>query len=595
MSKMFINVAIKKKKIKKGSHKFCTSLGNHLLRKEQDKSRNVDRTKSHENKILIDTTNGETLTKTLNKFLKDNDLQTRNVDTVQAFQVVFSIDKRLKNDLKARELFEQKVKEFLDSDPRFKGNVLLCVAHYDEVQPHIQAICVPRSDGKLNFKKNFGGLSGGAKLARLHTEVAEQIGKPLGLSRGDGTHTNGLSHKEYMEVVEQIAEEPKEIELPKIEEHSKFAFWKTIEDQQKQIEELKKQNKAQQKEIAKSTFYSKQNTQLKANNTQLKKKVNQMRERAEKASEQELERIRSIDCKEVCERLGLQTVKEGTTTRVKNEEINLVISSNNKFTENRTMAQGYGAIDLMVKVFKYSFSEARKFLTSNFGSENTAKVILTNQSQVERTLQQTLEQEIKPIPQAKPQNIENIRKYLIEKRKLDSSVVDQLIKQEMIFADNKNNCVFVNSKKTFAFLRGTFEGKRFVGTRGQQDFIKYNFGTTEPTETYLFESAIDALSFYSQYKKKGQYVVLNGSAMINKIHELELDKKTKVFCCFDNDEQGQKFCDKVASSTTTQVEVVVPLGKDFNEDLQNGNKHQDFERRNQATATKLTRKNKRTK
>lgn len=592
MSKMYINVSIKEKKIKKGSHKFCTSLGNHLLRKEQDKARNVDRSKSHENKVLIDTTNGETLTKTLNKFLSDNDLKTRNVETVQAFQVVFSIDKRLKKDLKARELFEQKVKEFLDSDPRFKGNVLLCVAHYDEVQPHIQAIAVPRMDGKLNFKKMFGGLSGGAKLARLHTEVAEQIGKPLGLSRGDGTHTNGLSHKEYMAVVEKVAEEPKEIELPKLNEHSKLAFWKTIEEQKAQINELKKQNRSQQKEIAKSIFYSKQNSQLKATNTKLKNKVNEMRERAEKASEQELDRIRSIDCKEVCERLGFKTTKEGTTTRVKNEEINLVISSNNKFTENRSMAQGYGAIDLMVKVFKYSFSEARKFLTSNFGAENTAKVILTNQAQVEKTLKQTLVEEVKPIPQPKPQNIGKVRTYLTEQRKLDPTVVDELIKQEMIFADNKNNCVFVNSKKTFAFLRGTFEGKRFVGTRGQQDFIKYNFGTTEPTETYLFESAIDALSFYSQYKKKGQYVVLNGSAMINKVHELELDKKTKVFCCFDNDEQGQKFCDKVASSTTAQVEVVVPIGKDFNEDLQNGNKHQDIERRNQTATTSTKPKSK---
>ena len=108
--------------------------------------------------------------------------------------------------------------------------------------------------------------------------------------------------------------------------------------------------------------------------------------------------------------------------------------------------------------------------------------------------------------------------------------------------------------------------------KGKIDFIKYDFGKSKLDKVYLFESTIDALSYRTlNPNKDGVYIVFNGSALINRVQELELDKFSKVVCCFDNDEAGKNFCDKIALSTTSTVEIDTPKFKDFNEDLKNGN------------------------
>ena len=138
----------------------------------------------------------------------------------------------------------------------------------------------------------------------------------------------------------------------------------------------------------------------------------------------------------------------------------------------------------------------------------------------------------------------------------------------MIYADAKNNCVFTNKQKTFAFIRGTYKAKRYVANRGKVDFLKYDFNKSNSKDIYLFESAIDALSFRTSTNKDGEYIVLNGNGMISRVAELQLEDK-KLNLCFDNDEQGKAFCDKL--SKQFDCNVYKPNGKDFNEDLSNGN------------------------
>ena len=160
----------------------------------------------------------------------------------------------------------------------------------------------------------------------------------------------------------------------------------------------------------------------------------------------------------------------------------------------------------------------------------------------------------------------------------------------MLFADRNNNCVFTNEDKTFGFQRGTTD-KKFVSCKGKMDFIKYDFGN--PKEIYLFESAIDALSFRTMNPEKdGSYVVLNGSALINRVHEVA-DQADKVYLCFDNDEQGSKFCDKLSSVLVSPYEIIKPRSKDFNGDLQNGDysspeRSTDISTRNPKTGFRIS-------
>lgn len=290
-----------------------------------------------------------------------------------------------------------------------------------------------------------------------------------------------------------------------------------------------------------------------------------------KITNEHKERLRQIPCEEVLQNLGIEFIKDSSTTiRVKNESLNLVINTDtNKFTENKSMTQGFGAISLLVDVFKYSFVETVKMLTNGFGSEALAKVVLTEPKTTEELVKNNIEKIVREIPKPNPKNINKVIDYLTKKRKINKSIVDELVLKDLLYADKNNNCVFINDEKNFAFLRGTHEEKRFVSVAGKPNFLQYQFG--QSSDTYLFESAIDALSFRTLYPEKdGNYIVLNGSMLVNRIHEV-IKENSKLFLCFDNDDQGQKFCDKIAGQVINEIVILKPTSKDFNGDLVNGN------------------------
>lgn len=570
MKEMFANVSVKKTKIKSGNHNYATNLGKHLLRDTKEYYPLADQNQNFQNEVLINM-EGPTLAKSLNMFLKKHNLKTRNSTTVQAYQLVFSIPKELKNDKDTVEKFKKQVLKYVNSDPKFKDNCLMLVYHGDEIQPHIQGVFVPRTyDNTLNFKKFLGGLDGSLKLHNLHDDFHDAVGSKLGLSRGDGTHTTGLDHKRYLKAAGELAEP---VQLPDQVEPEKIASmpWNRVKQLEKIIDTLKDNNKVLSKGIKKTLFYENQNSELKKVNSKLRKKINKLEKQTMKISNEQKERLRQIPCEQVLQNLGFEVSHDGANTvRVKNKELNLVVNTEkNQFTENKSMTQGFGAISLLMDVFKYTFLDTVKMLTYGFGPEALTQVALTNTKTTEALVENNIKKIVREIPKPSPKNITKIVDYLTTKRKIDKSIVDDLVSKNLLYADKNNNCVFVNDKNSFGFLRGTLENKKFVSVAGEPDFLKYEFGKSQ--DTYLFESAIDALSFRTLHPEKdGKYLVLNGSMLVNRVHEV-IEPNSKVFLCFDNDTQGQKFCDKISSEVVNEVVILKPTSKDFNEDLVNGN------------------------
>lgn len=567
MKEMYANVSVKDKKIKSGNHNYATNLGKHLLRDTQEYYKLADPNQNSANRVLINMEE-KTLAKTLNKFLKKHNLKTRNSTTVQAYQLVFSIPKELKNNANAIEEFQKQVLNYVNTDEKFKDNCLMLVYHGDEIQPHIQGIFVPRlKDNTLNFKKILGGLNGGLKLHKLHDDFHDAVGSKLGLSRGDGTHTTGMSHKRYVASAGELAK-PVVVPDPPQAEKKAVLPWNRIEQLEKENAVLRKNNKKLAKGIQKTLYYENQNTELRKVNSKLRKTKKQLEEKFMKISNAQKENLRQIPCEQVLQNLGYELIKDGTNyVRVKNDNLNLVVNTeNNKFTDNKSMEQGFGAIDLLMKVFKFDFLETIKMLTNGFGSEALTKVVLAEPKTTETLVKNNIEKIVREIPKPVAKNLPKIIDYLTKVRKIDKNIVDDLISKNQLYADRNNNCVFINGK--FAFLRGTYQEKKFVSVAGEPDFLKYEFGKS--TDTYLFESAIDALSFRTLYPEKdGKYLVANGSMLINRIHEV-VNPDSKLYLCFDSDSQGKKFCDKIASEVVNEVEVIQPKFKDFNEDLTNG-------------------------
>jgi hypothetical protein len=568
MKEMFANVSVKKTKIKKGNHNYATNLGKHLLRDTQEYYQLADPKQNNKNRVLINM-EGPTLAKSLNMFLKKHKIETRNSTTVQAYQLVFSIPKELKNNKNAIEEFQKQVLHYVNTDPKFKDNCLMLVYHGDEIQPHIQGVFVPRTyDNTLNFKKFLGGLNGGLKLHKLHDDYHEAVGSKLGLSRGDGTHTTGMDHKRYLKAVGELAK-PVAVPNPPVEEKKAVLPWNRIQQLEKENLVLRNNNIKLGKSIKKTLFYENQNTELQKANSKLRKINKNLEEKFMKISNEQKEKLREIPCEEVLQKLGFEITKDGVDyIRAKNHNINLVVNTEtNKFTENKSMEQGFGAIDLLMKVFKFDFLETVRMLTNGFGSTALTKVALANPKITETLVKNNVEKIVREIPKSVPKNLPKIIDYLTNIRKIDKKIIDELISKNELYADKNNNCVFINGK--FAFLRGTYQEKKFVSVAGEPDFLQYEFGKS--TDTYIFESAIDALSFRTLYPNKdGKYLVVGGSMLINRIHEV-VNQDSKLYLCFDSDSQGKKFCDKISSEVVNEVEIIQPKFKDFNEDLTNGN------------------------
>lgn len=471
--------------------------------------------------------------------------------------------------------FEEIVIDFIKTE--FGNNVINGVIHMDEKSPHLQIGIIPIYNGVLSCKQFYTPKT----LAKWRKDLSLRFAK-IGLVEHKDPTAPGvhLELDEYHELPQQPKMDPPSHKVPpavKTEQVFKDNWFgkKQVIPTEEILEQTKKREIAQGKHYH---FYKKFYTENKnkvsktdkliLENEKLKKENKKMKTNIKKYSDEQLENLRHINCTEVLESLGYEIKIEGTTVRVKTEDLNLVITDN-KFTENKSMVGGFGSVSLLVDVFKYKFKDAVSYLANNFGFDRTIELVKTDKKATEVLVKHSVKTIAKEVPKPVEKNIQKVIDYLVEKRGIDKSLVDKLISEDLLYADRNNNCVFTNEFNTFASLRGTYEEKKFVSVNGTPDFLIYDFG--KPDNVYLFESAIDALSFRTLYpEKQGSFVVLNGSMLINRIHEVT-SEASKVFLCFDNDQQGSKFCDKISGDLVCEFEIIKPKLKDFNEDLINGN------------------------
>ena len=471
--------------------------------------------------------------------------------------------------------FEEVVKDFAKKE--LGDDLLYLVCHRDEKCIHYQMGAFPKVGKAMSCKQYYNPKNLrewrknlGLKFAKLGLVEHQDPAAP-------GVH---LDLDEYHELPNHPKIEPPSVKVPPAVTETQVFKTNWFGKQQIMTTEqvLLKTQEREKEQGKKYKFYKnfhKDNEskvrkvdKLLLENQKLKEENKKMKTQAKKFYEEKTEKLREIPCEDVLSNLGYEVRKEGSGYRAKNDDFNIFISNGNKFYDNQSSAGGFGAISLLVDILKYSFKDAISYLANGYGADRTTDTILSSKVISKAVIETSVDNIVSEMPKPVSKNIGKITDYLINKRKISKTLIDELLSKDMLFADRNNNCVFTNKDKTFGFQRGITD-KKFVSCKGKMDFIKYDFGN--PKEVYLFESAIDALSFRTMNPEKdGSYVVLNGSALINRTHEIT-DKADKVFLCFDNDEQGTKFCDKLSSVLVSPFEIIKPVSKDFNEDLANGN------------------------
>lgn len=172
-----------------------------------------------------------------------------------------------------------------------------------------------------------------------------------------------------------------------------------------------------------------------------------------------------------------------------------------------------------------------------------------------------------------PEKADNMRKvfaYLCKTRGISADIVSQLAHEKLLYQDTKGNAVFLHKddsgKIIGAEIQGTNSEKRFKGVaKGTRDSV-FSFQIGDPRKCYVFESAIDLLSFKqlaNQEKIQNSVLVSMAGLKPNSLKSIA-DKGIKIYSCVDNDEAGHDF--EISNGFPSCRKVLVENGvKDFNE------------------------------
>ena len=281
---------------------------------------------------------------------------------------------------------------------------------------------------------------------------------------------------------------------------------------------------------------------------------------------------RNIPLEEVAERLSLQPDPR-TPNQYKVSQVYVISITDQRFYDHIAKKGGGGAIDLVMHVQGSSFKEAVEWLNGN-------SINLTPIKQANSSFKQTLHPNTQPFepPPVDESKWAAVKNYLVNTRKLPKSIIDTLHSSGVVYADHKQNAVFVRKdlegQVTGASLRGTYNGSKFnglaKGTRRDAGWFAFTKGRGEPERIVLIESPIDAISAaaISQKKENTLFISTDGSGAIP--HEFlkhELDKGKQILVAYDNDEAGHYMAQQVLDKLPGAQRITPKAGKDWNEQL----------------------------
>ena len=155
------------------------------------------------------------------------------------------------------------------------------------------------------------------------------------------------------------------------------------------------------------------------------------------------------------------------------------------------------------------------------------------------------------------ENMQRVFAYLCKTRGISSEIVSQLAHEKLLYQDKKGNAVFVhrdeNGNAVGAEIQGTNSEVRYKGVAQGTSESVFAVKIGEPKKCYVFESAIDLLSFKQladPEKIKDSVLVSMAGLKLNALKSIT-EKGIKMYSCVDNDGAGISF---TAASKFTRSE-----------------------------------------
>ncbi len=295
--------------------------------------------------------------------------------------------------------------------------------------------------------------------------------------------------------------------------------------------------------------------------------------------QQAADQVRSIPLGELLNWHGFKITKEGASIRARNKQHNIVVTGN-KWFDNKSGVGGAGAIDLQMHLCGGDFQTTCHVLAEGFRPTGAGLAFPPdrNPSDRRRPFEELAAQYAVP----STGNWPVARDYLVETRKIDPALVDQLHERGSIYANNHRpnpGIVFLHQtmdgKVAGATLRDTRHESSFRPCLGNKLSAWFSVGDLANAHTVVaVESPIDALSYHSLFigRDRGHVVVsCSGSNVPDDLLWTAYDRRQKFIVALDNDSAGELGWQKAWDSTTEwtgfKISSECPRHKDWNDDL----------------------------
>lgn len=288
----------------------------------------------------------------------------------------------------------------------------------------------------------------------------------------------------------------------------------------------------------------------------------------------DLEEIKKISITEYARQMGFTPVKIGSYYTLKEHDSVRIDPRKNIFFRNSTGDRGT-VIDFVMAFKGVSCGEAIKLLCD--------EIELPKVYKEQDSVPQKKKELILP---AKARNMKNVFAYLVKTRCINQKIVQEMVDRDMLYQDERNNCVFVsrneNGKSVFATVRGTNTDKKWVGDVSGCDYSHSFFIDNCSRNLIVTESVIDAMSMMDIKEQKGEnhqeynYLSVSGLGKSREALGYHLGKTLYdiVFLAFDNDDKGREIAKEMKKHIESinqdiSVSMLIPeAAKDWNEELQ---------------------------
>lgn len=288
----------------------------------------------------------------------------------------------------------------------------------------------------------------------------------------------------------------------------------------------------------------------------------------------DLEEIKKISITEYARQMGFTPVKIGSYYTLKEHDSVRIDPRKNIFFRNSTGDRGT-VIDFVMAFKGVSCGEAIKLLCD--------EIELPKVYKEQNSVPQKKKELILP---AKARNRKNVFAYLVKTRCINQKIVQEMVDRDMLYQDERNNCVFVsrneNGKSVFATVRGTNTDKKWVGDVSGCDYSHSFFIDNCSRNLIVTESVIDAMSMMDIKGQKGEnhqeynYLSVSGLGKSREALGYHLGKTLYdiVFLAFDNDDKGREIAKEMKKHIESinqdiSVSMLIPeAAKDWNEELQ---------------------------